>query len=175
MEEYAWKSLEDLGYPNYKINTQGTIVHSRTGRVKRPSQNQYGTLYVSLSNGDSPKKVYPVATLVAHSFIGIDPERPLFNTVIHRDGDRSNCNVKNLAYRTRSYAIRYHKRIAAMSRFQTPYSYPVESEEADGTVKHFESLYDASIHYGLNPSDIANCCHKEIPSRIIEGLRFYYV
>lgn len=104
MEE-RWEEIKE--FPEYAISTFAEIVNmKRGGTIVHPRPNQYGILRVGLiSNGRQLTR--SLALLVARTFVYQPME--LFDTPIHLDGDHRNCHADNLMWRTRSFAIMYHK------------------------------------------------------------------
>jgi hypothetical protein len=72
------------------------------------------------------------------------------DTVIHKNGNKEDCNASNLAWRTRSYAIHYHKQFAESSFYE--HDTPIEVIE---TGAKFDNVREASINFGIIHSYIA--------------------
>ena len=126
---------------------------------------------MNLTDDFGKQRSIPVATIVAKAFL--EPENSNHNTVIFKDGDRTNYHADNLAYRTRSYAIRYNKYFASDDWKKANTRCRLESEDRYGNVKRFDTLLEAAVYHGVLPTDIAISMHHERPVYIVEGLTFY--
>lgn len=171
MSAKTFKSLDIIDCSNYVVYEDGTIQHITKHRIKKPSANQYGTYFVNLTDDFGKQRSFPVATIVAKAFL--EPESSNHNTVIFKDGDRSNYHADNLAYRTRSYAIRYNKYFASDAPLQANVLCHIESEDRHGTIRRFDTLLQAAVYHGVLPNDIMISMHHERPVYIVEGLTFY--
>lgn len=89
-----WRYIK--GYEGfYRINTYGVIESCRYGRLITPSLRKNGAFSVGLCVG-TIHKGYSVHQLVAETFIP-NPNHSL--TVKPKDGNYSNCDVRNLMWR----------------------------------------------------------------------------
>jgi hypothetical protein len=93
-------------FPDYGVDEFGDIFSFKNEIHIRPATNQAGVKMVILWK-DHKKYCRSVAVIVAKTFI--DPGFKRANTIIHLDGNRSNVNVDNLAWRPRPFAITYHQ------------------------------------------------------------------
>lgn len=135
-------------HPNYYINVRGEVKNDSDHIMSR-SYNQQGIATVYFNYG--PKQVArSVAVLVASMFVqqteDLSDQLP---SVIHLDGDRRNCHVNNLQWRSRAVAIRYHKdfRKNVSGMWRDPILL-VETEEI------FPTPLEAAMAYGIPQSDI---------------------
>jgi hypothetical protein len=80
-----------------------------------------------------------VALLVAKAFV--HQPRDYFDSVIHLNGDRSDCRAMNLMWRSRPFALRYHAMFD-----DEPYRVSVYIPELD---EFYYSLREACTRYGL--------------------------
>lgn len=170
MRDSTFKSLDIIDCSNYSVSDRGEVLHQATGRLKKPSVNQYGTYFVNLTDDFGKQRSFPIANIVAKAFI--EPENSNHNTVIFKDGDRSNYHADNLAYRTRSYAIRYNKYFASGDWVASEILCHIESEDRDGNIHRFDTLHSAAIFHGVLPADIGISMYHERPVYIVEGLQF---
>lgn len=100
-----YKPIPD--FPGYSVSRYGNIRNDDTGRVLVLTRNQHGIIQVGLMrHGIQYKR--SVAVLVAHAFLD-PPALEAFDTPIHLDGDKSNCNYGNLMWRPRWFAVKYHR------------------------------------------------------------------
>lgn len=157
----AWHSMEDQGFPDYVINEYGHVQSIINERLIRPSFNQHGFPYVQLRDEIGDRKARGVASLVAERFL-MDPEDPMDNTLIRKDGDKNNTHYSNLAWRTRSYSINYHKDLE-VDRAGL-FNYPVYSlESGSGRHVRFDTMRDAAIFYGVREVELFNNLAAGIP------------
>lgn len=172
MHSSEWKPLDIIDCSTYMVSDRGEVLHQVSGRLKNPSRNQYGTYFVNLTDDYGKQRSFPIASLVAYAFIGSSGVQPGHNTLIYKDGNRENYTLENLAYRTRSYAIRYNKFFATADLSQFNLWSPLESEDRDGHIRHFNTLLEATVYHGVLPEDIVISTHHERPVYIVEGLQF---
>ena len=142
-----WRDLPD--FPRYAISNMGRVMYIPAERVKKISVNQTKVSNVMLVDEDSKQARRGVAKMVATAFLPRDPNREHFDTPIHLDGDVSNCDVRNLAWRPYWFAIKYH------AQFDQPlphnYRGPVVDMETD---KVYENVRAAAMALGLLEHEI---------------------
>lgn len=140
-----WVEIRE--FPGYAISNLGRVRNEEDDRFKVVSVNQAGVRHVLLMKNRRQHR-RAVAGLVADAFLP-RPRYDHFNTLIHLDGDRSNCAVDNLAWRPRWFATRYHRQFqpGALRGFLEPV-YDVESGET------FPSSWEAALKYGLIDHEI---------------------
>lgn len=104
-----WQPLD--WFTGYMINIQGEVRNDfQNSRIITPVRLDSGHVIVGLSRqGNQYKR--SLAKLVAETFLP-PPPRESFDTVIHLDGNLTNCHAHNLAYRPRWFAVSYHKQFA---------------------------------------------------------------
>lgn len=131
-QDERWVSVND--FPQYSISDEGRVLNEKTGACLKPTRKPEGLLMVGLMrNGVQYKR--SLALLVAQHFLPPSP-KPLFNTPINLDGDRSNCHYKNLMWRPLWFSRKY------MNQFvdnHNTYEWPIEDVEA-------REVYDNSMH-----------------------------
>lgn len=106
-----WKSLDFLGYPNYKVSNMGRIKtlnykHSGKEKILKTYKDKYGYLILHLYN-ISKGKTYFVHRLVALTFIPNPENLPMIN---HKDESRDNNCVENLEWCDCKYNLNYGSR-----------------------------------------------------------------
>ena len=150
-------------FTNYEVSSVGRVRNSKTGRVLKPSDNNWGHLQVVLAKNGSTK-TFKVHRLVAETFI----ENPLSKRCVdHIDGNRRNNDIDNLrwasdsenqmnATKKRSNASSTHKGVS----FHKASNKWIAYAQVDGVRKHLgyyateieaaESYNAAAIeHYGV--------------------------
>lgn len=139
-------------FPDYFITTDGKVLNQR-GWSLTPSVNQRGILYVTMMKGGLSYK-RAIAPVVAAAFL---PPAPFFKgqraSLIHKDGNRHNCSMDNLLWRTRAFAIDYHQ------QFMRPYPHrqhrPIEVMQ---TGEVFDNSFHLATYYGVLERKVVNAC-----------------
>lgn len=116
------------------------IKNRATGRPVGSRQNRQGFVMANLMTEDGRKVTRSVALLVADAYLNA-PRNENYNSVIHLDGDKGNCEATNLMWRPRWYAVRYHR---MFSEDVIPVSVYIEE-----TREEFGTLRDLCMKYGL--------------------------
>lgn len=143
MQEELWQELVD--YPGYAVSSHGRIINTQTDLIKNPAVNAQGVLMVNFSHKQQ-QSVRSVALLVARTFLG-QPPRPNFDTPICLDGNRHNCNVENLAWRPRWFAVKYNRQFDPWQR-ENRYGTKEPIVDMDSG-EQFMTSWDAAVKYGL--------------------------
>lgn len=140
-----FRSLEPLGFPLYSVSDLGEVMNNNVWIAKAHMKNQHGYNFVSLYQG-SRRMSRQVSALVAETFLrGMYPIE--WDTIIHLDGDLDNCKASNLAYRPRSYAIRYNRAIRTADRSQWHLEHT--AVDWDGNELYFDNVVDSATHFGI--------------------------
>lgn len=110
----TWKKI----HPAYEVSDQGRVRRylvgsgAQAGRVLKPSPIGHGYLHVVFSyNGEREDRF--VHLLVAEAFIGPCPAGYEVN---HKDGNKSNCRLKNLEYVTPAENTEHAMRLGLKAR-----------------------------------------------------------
>lgn len=137
--EDEWNPVAD--FPGYSVNPLGQVRKDSTGRLLHTRVNQYGVPYVGLMR-EWRQCIRSLPRLVATAFL---PEsNAIFDTPINLDGDRSNCQVENLAWRPRWYAVYYN------NQFKERYDNPIDAPIIEGdTLEKFPNSLAAACTFGL--------------------------
>lgn len=133
-----WSQCED--YPQYSVSPEGEVKSRQRRRVLKTRQNQRGVVMVNLMQ-DGVRVTRSVALLVAQAYLGGRPT-PAYNSLIHLDGDKSNCHASNLMWRPRWYAVRYHKMFE-----REPLNVSIMIED---TGEVFGTIREMCMKYGLD-------------------------
>lgn len=86
-------------WPRYLISSTGEIMNIKTGLKRKPYLTISGYFYIVVRDRDR-KMACAIHRLVAQAFIGEAPDGKPF--VAHYDGDKTNNNVENLRWASRS-------------------------------------------------------------------------
>jgi len=148
MEE--WRSL--LEYPGYGISDLGRVESQRTGRTLRTSINRQGVLKVDLWI-ENFRYTRSVGMLVAETYLD-PPQQENFNTLIHLNGDRSDVRARNLMWRPRWFAIKYHRQFE-LAEFHNNWM-----RLEDVATGEKLTLKDACMKYGLTFISVAVAVHN---------------
>ncbi len=100
-----WRQVAD--FPDYLVNEHGDIKNEYRDRLLTQRMNHEDFMMTGLVR-DHRQYTRSVATLVAKAFLK-DPPSDAYNSIIHLNGDRSDCRALNLMWRPRWYAVRYHR------------------------------------------------------------------
>lgn len=158
------KSLDFLGYPNYTITDDGRIFslnYNHTGNKKEMKQrkNKNGYFDVFLYNKVSKRKIFMVHQLVALAFIPNPDNLPEVN---HKDECKTNNNVSNLEWCSKSYNINYgtrNERVSKKNLNSKDLSKPVKQFTKDGLfIKEYPSIMEAERQTGFYSTHISKCC-----------------
>lgn len=136
----SWEELEE--FPNYVINHLGEIVNIKSNRPLSYSRTREGIVKVNLYIGDR-KVVRSVALLMAKTFL--TSTNPNHNSVIHLDGDKSNCHISNLMLRPRWFVVNYHQQFA-VEAFHENFYRAIVCVDTDEV---FNNIKEACIAKGL--------------------------
>lgn len=107
----SWAPLTAYHCPQYEVSTHGRVRHRVRKKERSVSVNQYGTLFHTLQeNGyNGRRRTIPLAKAVALTFLGQPEDNLPSPTIMHKDGDKKNCRLDNLCWRTRAYVRRYER------------------------------------------------------------------
>lgn len=93
----TFKNLEDFGFKNYCIDTNGNVYNLKSDRFVKQHLTKKGYYRVGMICDNSVSKTCIVHRLVALAFI---PTNDISLEVNHKDGDKKNNNVDNLEWVT---------------------------------------------------------------------------
>lgn len=133
----SWTEVRD--FSQYQVSPDGEIMNKDRGKPKGVRLNGQGDLIVDLSR-DNKRHTRKVSLLVAQAYLA-DPPNEAFNSVIHLNGDRTDCRAINLAWRPRWFVVEYNRMFK-----EKPHNVSVEVQE---TGEIFGTLREACVKYGL--------------------------
>ena len=156
----SWKTIRD--YENYSVSSFGRVYSNKTNRILKPGRNTGGYYHVDLcKNGKG--KPHLINRLVAIAFL---PNHDNKSMVDHIDGNKTNNNIINLRWATRSqnsYNQDIHKDnttgFKGVTWYKSRQKY-VAQIRINGKNKHlgyFQRAEDASQAYDAKAKEI----HKE--------------
>jgi hypothetical protein len=140
----TWTTIKD--FPGYSVSTEGLVRNLKTGRILKPSSNQYDVLMVGLMrDGVQHKRSVPLLVLDAFT----SKPSANFDTPINLNGHRTDNRLDNLVWRPRWYAVEYNR------QFIDPYDHPITKpiRESD-TGAIYPNSFSVATHFGLLEKDI---------------------
>ena len=145
-------------------------------RILRTRKNRYGYVIVNLYQ-EGKMKTCCIHRLVAESFIPNPDNLPDIN---HKDEDKTNNNVDNLEWCSRSYNNTYNgrakkagKKIGKKLRNHPKTSKPIIGiDKVTGLIVEFPSTHEASRQLGIGQNNICACCKGKLKS--CGGFYWYY-
>jgi len=140
--------------PNYEVSDAGEIRNVKYDRTLTPSKNQQGHLKVNLPVDGGKTKTRQVNHIVAEAFLD-EPHRDDFISLIHLDGDKTNCAASNLQWRPRYFAIRYHLQFESRI-WKESNTKIVDMKTGD----IYDTIQEAAVKHGLVLSEILVAAHK---------------
>lgn len=137
----TWQEIPE--FPGYSVSVEGEVRNDDTGKLLANRVNVRG-VYVGLCK-DRVQHSRMVSRLVASAFLDLPPlpyHRQTFDTPINLNGDRTDNHVKNLMWRPRWFAVKFHQ------QFGTDWSKgPKVKEVATGA--EFVNVLEAAKSFGL--------------------------
>lgn len=101
-----WESLEPMGFPGYKLSSEGEVRSERTDKPLKLSANQFGVVRIGLMKRDEGRQItLSLPRLVASMFV--QGKSATFNTPINLNGDRNDNRAKNIQWRPRWFAVKF--------------------------------------------------------------------
>lgn len=177
MQEEIWKDAkimkngEIIDFTGlYEVSNLGRIRNVKTGYVLKPYEKSNGYMQVDLK-----QEHYSVHRIVATTFI-INNNPQEKTHVNHKDENPKNNCVENLEWCTHGYNVQYSyirhtvERKEKIIKAKGEYEYPIMCVE---TQEIFESIREASRHYGLDASNIVKCLKGK--RRTTGGYHWQYV
>ncbi len=96
--KFKEKRLEKFRETDYLVSTHGEVINGKTGLERKPQQKSNGYRSVMLWQHGKYKTFY-IHRIVAECFLPADEKKIFVN---HKDGNKSNNNLSNLEWCTRS-------------------------------------------------------------------------
>ncbi len=135
------------GYPNYLVTPEGHVYSLYSNSYLALVKTDCGHLSVLLDH-DRRR----VSHLVATAFIGNPKEDELY--VVHKNGDKTMCDISNLKWSTRSQAMISYYESQSIDNGKPVYMYGV-----DGVIiKSFPSTIDASNKLKISQQRVSKLC-----------------
>ena len=163
------KSLDFLGFPNYSVTDDGRVFslnYNKEGYKKemKPQKDINGYNRMELSIEGKRKKIM-VHRLVSLAFIPNPDNLPEVN---HKDECKTNNNVSNLEWCSKSYNINYgtrNERCGEKNLNRKDQSKPVKQFTKDGVfIKEYPSIHEVERQTGFYNGNISKCCNGRTKS-----------
>lgn len=135
--QQEWRDVEE--FTEVAVTEDGQVMNTWNGHILTPRCNQQGFLMVGVMF-DRKQYTRSVALMVANAFLE-PPRSPAYNSIIHLNGDRSDCRALNLMWRPRWFATKYHRMFDDL-----PFRVSAYIPKID---QHFPSLRELCTTYGL--------------------------
>lgn len=146
------------GFPDYSVSSLGRVANTRYNRIIKPSITKEGTVKVKLScEGQQHTKSLKV--LVGNAFVKGRTE--LFDTIIHLDGDVTNNEISNLAWRPRWFAWKYRRQLDRIDYYRQVEPGPIMDVKTRFVYKG--GIVDAGLTNGLLFSEILMSLMDQTP------------
>jgi NUMOD4 motif len=129
------------GFCNYSVSTSGMVRNDHTERIMKPFKTGGGHACVGLVR-DGKQHNRMVARLVCEAFVP-NHRSEQFDTPIHLDGDLFNCEIANLTWRPRWFAIKHTR------QFRVNQGYLDRPVQEIWTGEVFANAWEAVKKYGL--------------------------
>lgn len=178
--ELKWKQIP--GFERYMVSNTGRVLSTKKNKVVelRPATDKMGYLHVRLYPIDARFGYYPnkrgkipklekVHRLVAKAFLP-KPANPEATEINHKDANKSNNNVSNLEWVTRTQNIRHswnngsrdHQPAVIARKTRKPF----KVEFPDGEVRYYRSRIECRVMHGNNINLVLKCIHNNyVPKR----------
>lgn len=138
-------------FPMYEISNLGNVANRKTGKPVAKSLTRQNLVKVALIN-ERGRFTRSVASMVARIFVS--GYNDLFNTIIHLDGDLSNCEATNLMWRPRWFTYQYHRQFTAQRDIcidDLGQMGPIYEQAAN---MRYANVFEAAVTNGLLIRDI---------------------
>lgn len=103
---------EVFGFPDYLVTPSGQVYSLLREVYLKPSMGTNGNVSVGMLDESRTNQVRrSLAKIVASEYVDrpTGPNTSHFDTVMHMNGDRSDCRADNLCWRPRWFAIKRHR------------------------------------------------------------------
>jgi hypothetical protein len=149
-------------FPNIAVCENTCIVNTKTKHIFNPSLNANGYPYIVVGNFKVKQKSYLVHVLIATYFVNNpDPLRKI--QVNHIDNDRSNYQILNLEWVTRSENALHSFRTNVDRQI---YSRKIKQfdEKTNEFIKEFSSIKEACIETGTGSTQLGRVLSEKLKS-----------
>lgn len=150
--DVEWRTIKN--YPDYEVSSSGDVYSKRTNRILSQGDSGGYPMVVLCDGSMHSRKVH---RLVAEAFVPNPHNKPEIN---HIDGCKTNNNVDNLEWCTRSENIKhaFQTGLEVRSEFSGSRKKKIRIIE---TGEIFNSISDCARYIGDDPSHthISSCIH----------------
>jgi hypothetical protein len=140
----SWLRLEE--FPDYGVSNFGEIANLKRDRIIRPFVTQQGNLGVTLRR-NRERYSRSVSHLVAETFLPDHPSH--YNSPLHLNADKLNCQLNNLVWRPRNFTGRYYE------QFEWEWFHESAVPLLNLTTREeFEGYKEPCVNYGIRAVEI---------------------
>lgn len=166
-----WEILKEND--NYMINKKGEVKSRKTNKILKPVKIKNGYYTYNLCR-NGKQKTYLAHRLVANNFI---PNTEGYNEINHKDGDKSNNNVNNLEWCSRSHnlkeAYKLGLKVVPRSENNVNSKKILEYNLINGEIKVWSCFKDIERKKGYSTGALHYACQKA--TRIYKNSHWEYV
>lgn len=144
--EEVWKNIPN--FSNYDVSTFGRIYNRVQDKIMRTSRTTHGHVKITLMTDGRVRYTRSVGVLVAEAFV--KPPNSMCESLIILDGNLSNVEASNLAWRPRGFAWKY------ANQLKVPQHLYYQNLPIVNVVQNvqYKSIIDAGMNEGLLFDDI---------------------
>ena len=158
---------------NYYIAKSGQIYSDVRHRMMKHTLDKNGYHCIHLSLNGNQTKIFRVAALVLHTFVGPPPSDMLDPTTQHIDGNIDNNDISNLMWMERNENS--SKRPTDYNGENNPSSKLTEKEVLEiANLLHLKqhSLQEISDKYNVDKTTVANIKYKKTWQKLLKNVEF---
>lgn len=158
-----WKEIK--GFSNYEVSNEGVIRNKETKQTIQPHKTTSGYHTLKLYRDNKPY-TRQVHRLVAATYLG-DSDLD----VNHIDGNKTNNNINNLEYVTKSDNMKHAYKLGLIK----PYKHkPTHTKEVCCITlnKTYDSVHEASRELSIDRNEIRKVCNGK--RKTARGLMFVW-
>lgn len=141
----------------YEVSTKGRIRNARNLNIITYRHIDAGGYIETKMYRDGNRVRYPIHRLVAIAFL-INPNN--YDTVNHRDEVKTNNDVNNLEWCSRSYNTTYGTAVKRRTAIGRKHFIPVRQIDSNGNIVAIYSSISEAARAGFSKQMIYNCIHR---------------
>lgn len=155
-----------VGFENYAVEENGTVINTVTNHIKTPCDNNRGYLYVDLYNGNKRKRKC-IHRLVAEVFIPNPENKPYVN---HIDGNTHNNSVENLEWCTPLENVEHASKI-----IKTMKQYKIANDRRKQKIKMIDKNrgWEVAIFTSIREAERSTCIPASNIVACLKGRQAY--
>lgn len=155
-----WKIIPN--FPEYKASNLGKIMSNvghcrKIGYILKQNLNTWGYPHVYLRDAFGSGKTIRTMNAVMLAFVG---EKPYDKEINHKDGDKTNSELTNLEYVTKSENVKHAYRLGLINHFKGEESPNAKLKEIE--VRRIYNLFHKNIKSVNELMKIFNCGKRTV-------------